>query len=106
MGALGSTNGPERSARNRAARTIPPPATSVDNIARLLQDQGEFAGARPVYEPQQSPVASGLRRSCRARPLYQRTLTICENALGAEHPDTATRLYNLAGLLQTIQFHF
>jgi len=77
------------------------PAARHYNIARLLQDQGEFAGARPLYEPQQSrAVASGLRRSCRARPLYQRTLTICENALGSEHPDTATRLNNLAGLLQ------
>jgi len=34
----------------------------------------------------------------RAEPLYQRALAIHEQALGPEHPDTATSLNNLAGL--------
>ena len=36
-----------------------------------------------------------------ARPLFERALAIREKALGAEHPDTATSLNNLAGLLQS-----
>ena len=34
----------------------------------------------------------------KAEPLYRRALAICEKALGAEHPDTATSLNNLAAL--------
>jgi tetratricopeptide (TPR) repeat protein len=37
-----------------------------------------------------------------ARPLYERALAIQEKALGASHPDTATSLNNLAGLLYTM----
>jgi tetratricopeptide (TPR) repeat protein/transcriptional regulator with XRE-family HTH domain len=33
-----------------------------------------------------------------AKPLYESTLDICEQQLGADHPDTATSLGNLAGL--------
>ena len=33
-----------------------------------------------------------------AEPLYRRALAISEKTLGAEHPDTATSLNNLAGL--------
>jgi tetratricopeptide (TPR) repeat protein len=35
-----------------------------------------------------------------AEPLLQRALLICEQQLGAEHPDTASSLNNLAGLYQ------
>jgi len=35
-----------------------------------------------------------------AEPLHRRALDICEKALGAEHPDTAASLNNLASLLQ------
>ena len=41
---------------------------SLNNLAGLLQDQGDLAGARPLYE---------------------RALAICEKVLGPEHPDTA-----------------
>jgi hypothetical protein len=44
----------------------------------LLRDQGDFAGAEP---------------------LYARALAIREKAFGPEHPDTAASLNNLAGLL-------
>ncbi len=37
-----------------------------------------------------------------AEPLLQRALAIREAALGAEHPDTATSLNNLAGLYQDL----
>ena len=36
----------------------------------------------------------------RARPLHERALAIYEKVLGPEHPDTATGLNNLAGLLE------
>ena len=35
-----------------------------------------------------------------AEPLYQRSLTIVEKALGPEHPDVATTLDNYAALLR------
>ena len=50
-----------------------------DDLAGLLWDQGDLAGARPLYE---------------------RALAIFEKALGPEHPDTARSLNNLASLLQ------
>ena len=35
-----------------------------------------------------------------AKPLYERAIAIGEKTLGAEHPDLASWLNNLAGLLQ------
>ena len=35
-----------------------------------------------------------------AEPLYRRTLTILEKSFGPEHPNMATVLNNLAGLLK------
>ncbi len=57
----------------------PDTATSLNNLAGLLQAQGDFAGARPLYE---------------------RALAIREKVLGPEHPDTASSLNNLAIRLQ------
>jgi Tetratricopeptide repeat len=50
-------------------------ATSLNNLAHLLHDQGDYAGARPLSE---------------------RALAIREKALGPEHPYTATSLNSLA----------
>ena len=55
-------------------------ATSLNNLASLLKDQGDLAGARQ---------------------LYQRALAIREKALGPEHPHTANSLNNLATLLES-----
>jgi tetratricopeptide (TPR) repeat protein len=44
-------------------------------------DQGDFAGARPIYE---------------------RALAIYEKAFGREHPDTAMSLVHLAIVLQEL----
>jgi len=52
-------------------------ATSLDGLARLYADQGQFT---------------------KAEPLYERVLTIREKALGPEHPDVATSLDGLARL--------
>jgi tetratricopeptide (TPR) repeat protein len=56
----------------------PDTAASLDNLAGLLQAQGDLAGARLLYE---------------------RALAIRETVLGPEHLDTARSLYNQAGLL-------
>ncbi len=56
----------------------PDTAKSLNNLAVLLQAQGDYAEAKPLYE---------------------RALAIHEKALGAEHPDTAVSLNRLASLL-------
>jgi tetratricopeptide (TPR) repeat protein len=55
----------------------PDVATSLNNLAALYHNQGQYA---------------------KAEPLYQRALAIREKALGAEHPKVATSLNNLAAL--------
>jgi tetratricopeptide (TPR) repeat protein len=94
---------------------------TVNNLAGLLQDQGDLAAARPLYEralaicekalgPEHPNTAASLNNLANllraqgdlvpARPLYERALAIHEKALGPEHPDTAASLNNLASLLQ------
>ena len=55
-------------------------ARSLNGLATLYADQGQYA---------------------KADPLYQRALTILEKALGAEHSDVVHRLNNLALLYET-----
>jgi hypothetical protein len=57
----------------------PDTATSLNNLAFLLQRQGDLAGARPLFE---------------------RALAIRERVLGPDHPNTAQSRKNLAGLRQ------
>ncbi len=99
----------------------PNTATSLNNLAGLLQAQGDLAGARPLYEralairekalgPEHPDTATSLNNLAAllqdqgdlagARPLYERALAIWERALGPEHPNIAQSLNNLAGLLQ------
>jgi tetratricopeptide (TPR) repeat protein len=56
----------------------PDTAKSLNNLAGLLEAQGDLAAARPLYE---------------------RALAISERTLGLDHPDTATVRGNLAMLL-------
>jgi hypothetical protein len=58
----------------------PEVAADLDDLALLLQAQGDLASARPLYE---------------------RALAICEKAPGPKHPDTARTLNNLASLPHT-----
>ena len=68
-----------RSTKRRSAPSIPwHSAANLNNLARLLEYQGDLAAARPLFE---------------------RALAIREKALGPEHPDTAGSLNNLACLL-------
>jgi hypothetical protein len=57
----------------------PSTAMSLNNLASLLQDQGDLAGARPLYE---------------------RALALYERALGPDHPSTNRVRRNLTGLPQ------
>jgi len=52
---------------------------SLNNLAALYDDQGNYA---------------------EAAPLYRRSLAIRENTLGPEHPDVAKVLDNYAALLR------
>ena len=99
----------------------PEVATSLNNLAGLLQDEGDLVGARPLYEralairektlgPEHPDTATSLGNLASllqalgdlagARPLHERTAAILEKALGPEHPWTATSLNNLGRLLQ------
>lgn len=94
---------------------------SLNNLAGLLQDQGDIAGARSLFEralaiyekvlgaehhitARSLSYLAGLLQAeghiARARHLFERALTIREKALGSEHPDTASSLHDLALLLR------
>jgi tetratricopeptide (TPR) repeat protein len=99
----------------------PDTATSLNNLALVLQHQGDRTGVRPLYEraltiwekacgPEHPDTATALNNlACllrdqgsftEARSLFERTLAIREKVLGPEHPKTAAILGNIAGLLQ------
>jgi RNA polymerase sigma factor (sigma-70 family) len=92
-------------------------ATSLNNLAELYRDQGQYGAAEPLYKrslailekalgPQHIYVGYSLGNLAglykdqgqygAAEPLYKRALAILEKALGPEHPDVALSLHNLA----------
>ena len=73
-----SSSRPWPSTRRRRAQRHPHTALSLNNLAELLEAQGDYAAAKPLYE---------------------QALAIYKAVLGERHPDTATCLNNLAGLL-------
>ena len=99
----------------------PETASSLNNLASLLQAQGDLAAARPLFEralairekalgPEHPRTATSLNNlasllqaqgdiAAATRPLFERALAIREKALGPEHPNTASSLNNLALLL-------
>jgi tetratricopeptide (TPR) repeat protein len=99
----------------------PDAAAILNDLALLLQAQGDLDGARPLHEralavretalgSDHPDIAESLSNLAfllhdqhdlaAARPLYERALAIHEKAFGGEHPSTATSLNNLALLLQ------
>jgi tetratricopeptide (TPR) repeat protein len=99
----------------------PQTAASLNNLAFLLQSQGDLAAARPLFEralavdegnfgPNDPDVAIDLNNIAfllheqgdfiGARPLHERALAIREKALGLEHPYTASSLTGLAAVLR------
>jgi tetratricopeptide (TPR) repeat protein len=110
-----------RAAATAATRTDPPAATLLNNLAGLLQAQGDYAAARLLFEralaireqalgPSHPDTATSLNNLAdllraqgdygAARPFFERALAIDEAAYGPTHPDVATDLNNLAILLQ------
>jgi nephrocystin-3 len=98
----------------------PETGTRLNNLALLLDDQGDYAAAEPLYRralaiaekalgaehPQNGTSLNNLASLLRtqgdyaaAEPLFRRALAMAEKALGPEHPDTGTSLNNLAILL-------
>jgi tetratricopeptide (TPR) repeat protein len=98
-------------------------ATSLNNLALLLLELGDLAGARPLFEraltideralgPEHPETATNLNNLAGvlhrggdltgARPLFERALAIREKALGPEHIQTAKSLNNLANLLRDL----
>ncbi len=96
-------------------------ATSLNNLAGLLESQGKYAEAEPLYRrsleisekqlgPEHPDVASSLNnlagllksqgKSAEAEPLYRRSLEIREKQLGPQHPATGISYGNLAGVLK------
>ena len=67
-------------ARRESLPDPTPLATSLNNLAGLYKSQGRYE---------------------EAEPLFQRSLQIREQQLGAEHPDTASSLNNLALLYES-----
>jgi tetratricopeptide (TPR) repeat protein len=67
-------------------------AESLNDLAWLYDHQGRYEEAEALY------YVVWEDEGCRgeAEPLYQRALMIREGQLGAEHPDTAQSLDNLA----------
>jgi tetratricopeptide (TPR) repeat protein len=99
----------------------PTTAVALNNLAVLLQDQGDLAAARPLLEralaihenalgPGHLETATDLNNLAillydqgdlaSARPLFERALEIREKERGPEHPETATGLNSLANLFQ------
>ena len=96
-------------------------ATLLDNLATLLQAQGDYATARPLYDQaldirervlgtdhidtaeSLNNLASSLLAQgdyAAARPLLERSVAICEQVLGPDHPVTAIGINNLAFLMK------
>lgn len=94
---------------------------SLNNLAYVLQTQGDLAGARPLFEravaihekelgPEHLALATSLNNlasllleqgnASEARPLLERALAIRTKASDNEDHETVTILNNLAGVLQ------
>jgi tetratricopeptide (TPR) repeat protein len=97
----------------------PDTASSLNNLANLCRQMGDYARAEPLFEqalqirkkalgPEHSDTAQSINNLAalyyqmgayeKAEPLYHQALQIRKKALGPEHPDTASSLNNLASL--------
>ncbi len=96
-------------------------ATSLNDLAQILQDEGSYVEAKPLLEralairekqlglehPDVADVIGGLGYNfgqlglySEAKPLMERALAIREKKLGPENPDIARSLNNLAQILK------
>ena len=116
-----SIGGRSRSTKSLSAKIIPTLRRDYNNLAALLQDQGKYAEAEPLFGGRSRSTKSlsariipTLRRAynnlagllqnqgkyAEAEPLFRRAIEIDEKTLGKDHPDVARGYNNLAGLLQ------
>ncbi|CAB1109603.1 unnamed protein product [Ectocarpus sp. CCAP 1310/34] len=99
----------------------PDVATTLNNRAGLLANQGKYIEAEPLYErsqairekvlgPEHSILATLNNRACffgsqgkyiKAEPLFERSQGIQEKVLGPEHPGVATTLNNRAPVVES-----
>ena len=96
-------------------------AIRLNNLGRVLQDQGDLAGARAAFEralaidervhgPDHPDVATGVNNLGRvlqdqgdlagARAAFERALAIDERVHGPDHPNVATGVNNLGIVLR------
>ncbi|MGV1779633.1 tetratricopeptide repeat protein [Agrobacterium vitis] len=101
----------------------PSTGASLNNLANLLDDMGDYTAAKPLYEralaisekangPDHPSTGTSLNNLAgllqnmghytAAKPLFERALAISEKAEGPEHPSTGRNLNNLANLLQNM----
>ena len=101
----------------------PDTAKSLNNLAFLYDQTGDYAKAEPLYQqalriyekllgPEHQETAQildnlagvycSMAAYAKAEPLYQQALKIRETVLGPEHPGTAANLNNLAALYYQI----
>jgi tetratricopeptide (TPR) repeat protein len=73
----------------------PAVATALNNLAGLLDTQGKYDEAEPLYQQ-----SLAINRKVRAIHLAASSCNHSCKVLGEEHPHVATSLYNLAGLLK------
>ncbi|MEM7030386.1 MAG: FxSxx-COOH system tetratricopeptide repeat protein, partial [Chloroflexota bacterium] len=99
----------------------PTTISRLSDLAGLIQIQGDYEAARPLFEralvisetalghdhPETGTSLNNLASLFRdqgnyenAKPLFERALNISEASLGHDHPTTGSRLSNLASLLQ------
>jgi tetratricopeptide (TPR) repeat protein len=114
----------EGAARNDVLRALVKAMAAVypdDSYNSLLQVQGDYVRAQPLYEralaiykkvlgPEDVTTATSLNnlasllkdrgKYADALPLVKCALAIYENVLGPDNPDTALTLHNLASLFQ------
>jgi len=96
-------------------------ANALTDLAALLQKQGGYRAARPLFEralsvwekargPESPEAADALQNlgglllatgdTAGSRPFFERALAICEKTLGSENLETAQALINLGTVLR------
>ncbi|RYP18335.1 hypothetical protein DL767_009855 [Monosporascus sp. MG133] len=76
-------------------RKHPDILTNMNNLAFTLRSQGKYEEAEQMYREMLE------RKYEEAEQIYRQTLELRETVLGREHPDTLTRINNLAGVLRS-----
>ncbi|MBI5354440.1 MAG: tetratricopeptide repeat protein [Chloroflexi bacterium] len=108
-------------AYERASKIDPDDAIYINNLGKVMKDQGDLVGARAAYEraikiweadlgTEHPQVATGVNNLgsvmkdqgdlASARTAFERALKIFEANLGEDHPNVATLVNNLGFVMQ------